>query len=375
MIPLFKVFCAEDVCEHLKPVFDSGYIGQGEKVEEFEEVLKERFQTDYVATVNNGTAALHLALHLIKTKFDLDSDTEVLTTSLTCTATNWPILANGLRIKWADIDSQTLNVDIDDVARKLTPKVGAVMVVHWGGYPVDLYRLRKVVQEAAMMYGHQIPVVEDCAHAFGARYRWAPIGSHGNYCAFSFQAIKHLTCVDGGALTVGSAEQYKRAKLLRWYGIDRECNSKDFRCEADIPEWGFKFHMNDINATVGLANLRHVDELVLEKQKENAAFYDKELEDVDGVTLMTRHEGHESSFWIYSMLVERRDDFYRAMKSAGIMVSQVHERNNKHSCVSEFRAQLPTLERVLPRLVSIPVGWWVSAEDREYIVSKIKEGW
>ena len=375
MIPLFKVFCADDVCDRLKVVFDSGYIGQGEKAEEFETALRERFQSDYVATLNSGTSALHLALHLTKTKHELKPEHEVLTTALTCTATNWPILANGLRLKWADIDPYTLNIDIDDVARKLTPNVRAVMVVHWGGYPVDIYRLRKVVSEAEMMYGHPIPVIEDCAHAFGSRYRRVPIGGHGNYCTFSFQAIKHLTCGDGGALVVPSAEQYQRAKLLRWYGIDRECNQKDFRCEANIDEWGFKFHMNDINATIGLANLPHVDELVLAKQKANAAFYNENLNDVDGVELLWNEKEFESSYWVYTMRVQRRSDFYRAMKKAGIMVSQVHERNDKHSCVKEFKTQLPTLDKVMPEIACIPVGWWVTEEERQHIVDSIKKGW
>ena len=375
MIPLFKVFCVDDVCDQLKTVFDSGYIGQGQKVEEFEASLRGRFQSDYVATTNSGTAALHLAIHLVKNRHGLGSEHEVLTTALTCTATNWPILANGLRLKWADIDPRNLNIDIDDVARKLTPNVRAVMVVHWGGYPVDLYRLKKVVGVAEEMYGHEISIIEDCAHAFGSVYKGLPIGAHRNYCAFSFQAIKHLTCGDGGAIVTPSASQHRMAVLKRWYGIDRNCNRKDFRCEADIMEWGFKFHMNDINATIGLANLKHVDEMVMKKQNDNAEFFNENLKNVDGVRPLVSDEGFESSYWIYTIRVERRHDFYRAMNDAGIMSSQVHERNDKHACVSEFRTQLPTLDEVLPEVACIPVGWWVTEEERQHIVDSIKKGW
>jgi dTDP-4-amino-4,6-dideoxygalactose transaminase len=191
---------------------------------------------------------------------------------------------------------------------------------------------------------------------------------------YSLQAIKHITAIDGGLLLSPHQELHRRGKLIRWYGIDRDSNRKDFRCEADIEEWGFKFHMNDVCATVGIENLKHADELIKTHQS-NAAYYDKHLKNVNGVTLLTRHEGHESAFWIYSMLVDDRDGFYKWMKKCGIVVSQVHERNDKHSCVKEFRSTLPTLDKTISKIVSIPVGWWVTKEEREYIVDCIKTGW
>ena len=226
-----------------------------------------------------------------------------------------------------------------------------------------------------MDFGFKPAVIEDCAHAFGSKFKNQPIGSHGNICTFSFQAIKHMTTVDGGCLVIPHQKLYNRAKLLRWYGIDRETNSKDFRCEADIPEWGFKFHMNDVNASIGLANLKEVDTEVLEKHKSNAKYYDENLKDIPGLTLLERDSRMDSTFWIYSFLVDRKSDFMDYMKECKIMVSQVHERNDIHSCVREFKTQLPTLDKIQPRLISIPVGWWVTHEDREYIVNCIKKGW
>jgi dTDP-4-amino-4,6-dideoxygalactose transaminase len=162
--------------------------------------------------------------------------------------------------------------------------------------------------------------------------------------------------------------------LIRWYGIDRDSNRKDFRCEADIEEWGFKFHMNDVCATVGIENLKHASELIKQHQ-ENAAYYDKHLSNTPGVTLLKREEGFESAFWIYSMLVEDRDGFYKHMKKCNIVASQVHERNDKHTAVREYKSSLPTLDKTISKVVSIPVGWWVTEEEREYIVDCIKKGW
>lgn len=390
-IPLFKVFMADTAAEEVAKVLNSGYIGQGPKVDEFENQLKTYFNHDYVQTVNSGTSALHLALHLLKKPakhnkvFDgvigyettwpgLQPGDEVLATAMTCTASNWPILAHGLKIKWVDIDPTTLNMDLDDLARKISPTTKAIMLVHWGGYPNDLDKIKQIQNKAYHMYGFKPAVIEDGAHSFGSYYKGKPIGTHGNLTMFSLQAIKHLTSVDGGLLLSPHKELHDRGKLIRWYGIDRDGDRKDFRCEANIEEWGYKFHMNDVNATIGIENLKHINSIV-DKHKENALFYDSNLDGVKGVTLLDRHFGHESSFWIYSMLVENRDGFYRWMDECKIAVSQVHERNDKHTAVKEFRTSLPTLDKTIGKVVSIPVGWWVTPEEREYIADCIKKGW
>jgi dTDP-4-amino-4,6-dideoxygalactose transaminase len=377
-IQLFKVHMAPTAAEEVAKVLNSGYIGQGPKVDEFENQLKDYFDHDFVQTVNSGTSALHMALHLLKKPNNkwpgIQEGDEVLATALTCTATNFPILANGLKIKWVDIDPTTLNMDLDDLSRKITPKTKAIILVHWGGYPSDLNKVKQIQEQAEELYGFKPAVIEDGAHSFGSKYKGKNIGTHGNLTMYSLQAIKHITSIDGGLLLSPHQELHRRGKLIRWYGIDRDSNRKDFRCEADIEEWGFKFHMNDVCATVGMENLKHADELI-KKHQSNAAYYDKHLKNVKGVTLLDRHEGHESAFWIYTMLVDDREGFYKWMKECNIVVSQVHERNDKHTAVKEFKSNLPTLDKTIGKIVSIPVGWWVTEEQREYIVDCIKKGW
>lgn len=378
-INLFKVFMSETAGPEVTKVLNSGYIGQGEKVEVFEQNLRDLLGRDYLVTLNSGTSGLHLALHLLKNYShpdypDVNDGDEVLATSLTCTASNFPILANNLSIKWVDIDPTTLNIDLDDLARKISPTTKVIMLVHWGGYPNDLDKIKAIQEKCFDMYGFRPVVIEDGAHSFGTKYKGEYLGNHGNMVMYSFQAIKHITSVDGGLLVLPTKNLYDRAKLMRWYGIDRNSNKKDFRCEADIEEWGFKFHMNDVCATVGIENLKHFDKIVGSHQS-NARYYDDNLKDVSGVTLLKREEGFDSAFWIYSMKVEDRDGFYKHMKEHNIVASQVHERNDKHTCVKDYRMQLPNLDKTIGSVVSIPVGWWVSLEEREYIVDVIKKGW
>ena len=376
MIPLFKVFMSDTVTDEIPKILTSGFIGQGPQDEKFEGLLKNYFNNEYVATTNAATSAEHIAIHMLKKPMgDIEVGDQILSTPLTCTATNWPILANGVDIKWVDVDPNNCNMDLDDLERKITSKTKAIMVVHWGGYPIDLDRLKNIQSNTEKLYGFKPTIIEDCAHSFGSTYKGKKIGSHGNICTFSFQAIKHLTSGDGGCIAFPKEDQLKRFKLLRWYGIDRDDNRKDFRCESNISEYGFKMHMNDINATIGIENFPHVTQKLLDVYKDNAAFYNENLKDVDGVTLLENKSDRQSSYWIYTLKVERQTDFMNKMKECGIMVSRVHERNDIHSCVSKYKSYLPSLDRLVKEMICIPVGWWVTPEDRRYIVDCIKGGW
>ncbi len=386
-IPLFKVFMSSSMDRALSETINSGFIGQGPKVEQFEDRLKEWFETKFLATVNSGTSAIHLALHLLKNEFTevveggsrntwpgMEEGDEVLATPLTCLATNMPIIANGFKIKWVDVDPETLNMNLVDLEKKITTRTKAIIVVHWGGYPVDLDELKKIQERVQKRIGFKPAIIEDCAHAFGARYKGKLIGTHGNICAFSFQAIKHITTGDGGMLILPHEQLYKRAKLLRWYGIDRDNPKTAMRCEDDVPEIGFKFHMNDINATIGIENLQYAVYIV-ERHTKNSAAYDKKLSGILGLTILKRDPWVLSSCWIYTMLVEERDAFILHLKKNGIAASPVHQRNDHHSCFERFRSNLPGLDSIANKMVCIPVHWDLADYQFNKIVSTIKNGW
>jgi dTDP-4-amino-4,6-dideoxygalactose transaminase len=361
-IPLFKVFMPESVFEPLRKVLLSGYIGEGPRVEEFEHQLGPWFGNNNVLAVNNGTAALQLALRLANVGYG----DEVISTAMTCSATNEPILAMGAKIIWADIDPWTANIAPKDVARKITPKTKAIMCVHWGGYPCELDELNAIAAE------HGIKLIEDACHAFGSTYHGKPIGSHSDFACFSFQAIKHMTTVDGGALVCKSEADCQRGRLLRWYGIDRKSKRKDLRCEADIVEYGYKFHMNDVTAAIGLEQLKYVAETI-EKHRANAARYDESFRGLETVRPLRYKDDRRSVYWLYTMRVKDRRKFMEHMKKAGITVSQVHVRNDAHTMFRDFRAELPRVDEFTSEQVSIPVGWWLTNEDLTSIIKMVVE--
>jgi len=320
-IPLFKVFMSEDVIKPLNNVLMSGFITQGGQVDKFEEKLCDFFNNRHVLTLNSATSGLTLALRLLLNEdkddkddywpgFNVESD-YVLSPALTCFATNASILANNCKIKWIDVDKNTANVSIDDIKNKLDKNTKIVYIVHWGGYPVDLDKMKELQEEHLQKYGYKFKIIEDCAHAFGATYNEKMLGSHGNICVFSLQAIKHLTTGDGGLIILPTEKLYERAKLIRWFGIDRNkrnFNKKDFRLENDIEEWGYKFHMNDINATIGLYNLPHINKL-LDKNRKNYMYLHYNLRNVKGVRLFEFKSNRETSAWLFTMGVERKNDF------------------------------------------------------------------
>jgi len=380
-LPLFKVFVSPDAPKITSETLTSGYITQGPKVEEFEKQLKDYFSNPFVLTLNSATSGLFLALHILKAPSQswpgLQPGDEILTPALTCTATNWPVLANGLRIKWVDCDPKTANISIPDLKSKLSPNTKVIQFVHWGGSPVDLDDVESVQQYAYDKFGFRPMIIEDAAHAIGAEWRGSKIGclNHEHIVVFSLQAIKHLTTGDGGLILLPNKYLYDRCKLLRWYGIDRDKRNyqgKDFRLESDVKEYGFKMHMNDLSASLGLANFPHLD-VNLQKHRENAQFYDENLAGLNGITLLDLPPAALSSYWIYTFHVSQKEEFIRFMKHRKVVVSQVHARNDTHTVCAPFRTHLPLLDRVETSLICIPTGWWVTPEDRQYVVSCVRE--
>ena len=346
-IPLFKPYVSKRCLADLKQVLYSGYLGEGPKVKEFERVLSEYFD-GYVVLVNSGTSALHLALHLAGVR-----DRDVISTPMTCLATNTPVLHNGGRVIWADVDPDTGNIDPASVSARITGETRAVMVVHYGGNLCD-------PALTGLCDGRGIQLIEDCAHLAGP-------GLGGLQC-YSFQAIKYLTTGDGGCLVTKDRGIYERAKLLRWYGIDRD-SGQTLRGMDPVHEAGYKFHMNDIAATIGLANFVAVPSLLAKVGRHAARYHAafRSLKHVRPVPVPHRHD-----YYLYILLAQERDRFATYMRDRGIETSSVHVRNDIQPIFARSRCPLPGLENFWSRQICIPVGWWLSAKQTKYIADTVR---
>ena len=352
--------------ELVTKVLESSFVSAGNMADSFESSLHDTLGFVGPVTVNSGTSALHLALAVAGVK----PGDEVILPPQTFIATGLVILMQGAVPVFADIQYETGNIDIQSVRGKITERTRAIIPVHWGGYPCDLEEINRIAEE------HGLSVIEDAAHALGATYKGKPVGSISRFTTFSFQAIKHLTTGDGGVLCCLDKDDFHAAKRRRWFDIDRE-NSKTSilgEREYDAAQLGYKYHLNDIAAAIGLGNLEELPKQ-LKLRRDIAHRYREELEGISGVTLLDYKQDRESAYWLFTILVESREDFIRAMKERGVPTSVVHLRIDRNSVFGEKPPDLHNQERFNDRQVSIPIHSDLSGEDVECVVNAIKTGW
>lgn len=362
MIPLVKTFIPkrEELMPALEKELYSGYIATGETVGRFEQGFGSLIGNDNFVALNSGSAALHVALCLA----GVGAGDEVISTPMTAEPTNTVIAQTGAKIVWADVDPDTGLISPESIREMITEKTKAIVVVHYAGMVCDM----NAINTLSMAWN--IPVIEDDAHALLARFKGRPIGSNSAFTCFSFQAIKQMTTVDGGGLAVKDSNLVSEAKRLRWFGLDKGVS----RLENDIKRIGYKYAMNNVTAAMGLAQLRHVEDVV-GSCISNGRYYDRALSKVPGVFTVPYYADTAPSYWLYTMKVDCRDDFIRAMRSRGVEASPLHHRSDTHSVFAYAKRELPGLEQWCEKFVHIPCGWWVGAEEREKIVEAIKAGW
>lgn len=370
MVPLFKVFMSEEAISNVNEVLRSGFIAQGPKSDLLEKELQKFFSHSLVATVNSGTSALQLALYCAKHYWNLNpAKTQVISTPLTCAASNMAIAQEGFAIKWADVEQDGLNVDLYSVEALLDRNTRILMLVHWGGIPVNLYTVEFIKEEYYRKYGQDLIVIEDCAHAWGARYEGNMLGTKNIGC-YSCQAIKTLTTGDGGVVLSPNTHFNKLVRKCRWFGLDRD-NKQDFRSGQDIEIPGYKFHMNDIAASLGLGNLGSVKTLV-ELAQMVAHNYNNSIKN-PAIKIIHAPTYSNPSYWLYTILVENRERFIKYMEENGVQAHFVHSRNDKLTCFKQYQAELPNLDKVANRICCIPCGWWITEKDMKHIIKVANE--
>jgi perosamine synthetase len=365
LIPVFYPHMPETAIEKVAETLRQRWLGQGPKVDEFEREFSARFKLKYVVSVNSGTSALRLSYAIA----GVTPGDEVITTPYTAVATNTAILEQFATPVFADIEYESANIDPEDIEKRITEKTKAVVCVHWGGYPCDIDEIQKVAS------AHNLPVIEDAAHALGAQYKSRPIGSISDFTIFSFQAIKHITTGDGGLVSVIDKDNYEAAMRRRWYGIDRvrrQPSTLGHDPTYDIKEVGYKFHMNDIAATIALEQLNYFESL-FERRAEIAKIYREELEGVPSLTLLENKADRIHANWLFAVHVKDRIKFAESMRAKGIEVYVQNYRNDKYTVFGGLRKDLPNLEKLNRDLICIPLHHRLSDEDVSYIVESIRE--
>lgn len=360
MLRLLKPHYPKGIGSKIENLFKIGEITEGRFSEKFEKKIANYIGNKNSVLVNSGTSALTLAYRLL----DLKKNDEVITTPFTCMATNEPLYNDKIKFKFCDIDSSTGNACIKSILKLITKKTKAIIVTHWAGNPFDVDELKK------NLFPRKIKIIEDAAHALGAKLNGKKIGNHGDFICFSFQAIKHITTGDGGLLVCKKRSDAKKAKLLRWFGLDRKFKKNKWL--QDIKYSGYKFHLNNIGGVIGLEQTKYLN-IIIKKHVKNGKYYDKNIINPK-LRLLLRNSKIESSYWLYSLLVDDKNKFKKYLKKNKIECDEISFRNDRYSIFKKYKNyQSPGLDDFDKHMVNIPVGWWISYKDTQRIVKIINE--
>ncbi|MCK4614323.1 MAG: DegT/DnrJ/EryC1/StrS family aminotransferase [Thermoplasmata archaeon] len=378
MIPLFRPSLGEEELNSIKKTFESGWVGLGPRTKEFEDAFARYIGTKHAVGVASATDGLHIILK----SFGVEGS-EVLTPSLTFISTNHAILYNNAKPVFVDVEEDTLCVDVGDLNEKVTSKTKAIIPVHYGGHPVDMNAINEIAED------HNLVVIEDAAHAVGAEYNGKKTGTLGDAGSFSFQAIKNMTTGEGGMLTFDDDALDKRLRALRWVGINKDTVSRAmsqgketrYSWEYDVVELGYKCHMSDIQAAIGLIQLKKLDNHLNAGRTRVAEAYNKAFRDVEWISIPVEKPGVKRVYWNYALKVEngKRDEFGEYLREHGISYGVHYLPNHLHPFYQELinngtikEPHVPVTMEVWKKILCLPIYADLKAEEVNYIIETVK---
>ena len=377
LIPVFRPNYNKEEIVAVNAVIRSGWIGLGPKTEEFEKRFAAYANAPYAIAVNSATAALHLSLLAA----NIGKGDEVIVPSLTFVSTAHVVKYIGAIPVFADITSDTLCISPDDVEKKITKRTRAIIPVHYGGHPCDMDRLREIAKT------HNLIIIEDASHACGSSYHGKKIGSISPFTCFSFHAVKNLATGDGGMITVKDKPTAQRLSRLRWLGINK--NTWD-RLEVvsgnenkaygvygwyyEVDELGYKCHMNDINAAIGLVQLRKLDKSN-EKRRALAKRYTQMLQKLPEIKCPIVKPKIISAQHNYVIQCKDRDRLHLFLRerniSSGVHYMPLHLQPYYKKLFPNVH--LPIVEAVWKSLLTLPLYPNLTIKEQDYIINCIKE--
>jgi dTDP-4-amino-4,6-dideoxygalactose transaminase len=318
-LPFHRPWIDEDEIAEVVDTLRSGWLTMGPKTLEFEKRFAEYVGAKHAVAVNSATAGLHLSLDAI----GLEPGDEVITSVYTFTASAAVALHHKARPVLVDVDPATLNMNPEDVRRRIGPRTRAIIPVHFAGVPCDMDPLLELAAR------HGLEIVEDAAHALPTRYRRRMVGAIGDLTVFSFYAVKNLTTGEGGMITTDSSEYADRLRTRRLHGISRDAWKRytaegSWYYEVDYP--GYKCNMTDINAALGLQQLRKLDRFQSIRNY-YASLYQLGLSDLPELILPETPSYAEHAWHLYvirlklDQLTIGRDAFFEQLRQANIGAS------------------------------------------------------
>ena len=353
-VSLFYPHIPKNYLKVLKKVFSGRWVGQGPLVDKLEKIFSTKFANNMSSVaVGSGTDALHLAYILSEIK----KDDEIICPIFTCTATNIPLLYIGAKIKFADVNPDTLNISIESVKNLITKKTKAIVFVNYAGLPCELNELNKIAKK------NKLILIQDAAQSLGATYKKKSITSYADYTIFSFQAIKHVTSGDGGMLVLKNKNLAKKALRIRWFGIDRP-KKQGGTWENDIKEVGYKYQMTDIGASILLESIKEFKKITAHRKKIFNTYL-KNLSKNKKIKIVNSKGNFVHAHWIFTIILDRKDFLQKKLRLKSIETNQVHFRNDKYSIFNKFvkNRKFKNMDKVENKYLTLPIHTKMNVAD------------
>lgn len=362
-IPIFYPHIPKKGLNALSKVLSGRWLGQGPLVDKFEKVFSKKFcDNQPVVAVGSGTDALHLAYILAGIK----KNDEIICPVFTCTATNIPLLYIGAKIKFADIDLNNFNISIEHIEKLITKKTKAIVFVNYGGILCNLDKLQAIAKK------NKLILIQDAAQSLGAQYNKKSIINYADYTIFSFQAIKHITSGDGGALCVKNFKNYKKALRIRWFGIDRP-KKQGGTWENDITEIGFKYQLTDIGACLLLESIKEFGLIKKHRNLIYKTYLDNIVQSKSLQCIISNNKKSDEVMWLFTIVSPYKDIIQKELRKKNIETNQVHFRNDKYSIFKKFvkNTEFKNMNMLQNNYLVLPMHTKMSINDAKRVSKEI----
>ncbi|MFD0710697.1 DegT/DnrJ/EryC1/StrS family aminotransferase [Paenibacillus sp. GCM10027626] len=370
LIPVLQPSIGQEEIDAVTEVLRSGWLGLGPKTEQFEREFANFAGTRFAVGLNSATAALHLALEIL----GIGPGDEVIVPSMTFVSSVHAVSYVGATPVFADIEPDTMNISVADIERKITDKTKAIIAVHMAGHPCDMDAIHELAQAKG------IKVVEDAAHACGAEYKGRRIGSVSEVTCFSFHAVKNLTTGEGGAITCNAEWMNRKLREKRWVGISRDTwmrttHEKVYAWQYFVDQIGYKYHMNDVQAAMGIVQLKKLDQLN-GRRREIAKRYKAELKDLKWLELPPELPYAHSAWHLFQIKfreASHRDRMITHLQEHNIASGVHYYPCHLHPCYIHLKAIVPVSSEIWKRILTLPIHPNVTDADLDRIISRIRE--
>ena len=370
-LPYSHQYIDADDISSVVEVLRSDWITQGPKVEEFEKVVADYCGARYGVAMSSGTAALHAACSVA----GISKGDEAITTPITFAATANAVVYCGGKPVFADIREDTLNIDVEEIKKKLSPRSKVILPVDFAGHPADLDEIKAIAREG------NLTVIEDACHALGAEYKGRKIGNLSNMTILSFHPVKHITTGEGGMVVTDSEEFYEKLRVFRHHGIVKD-NPDIGPWHYEIQEPGYNFRITDFQCALGISQLKKLERFVA-RRREIAARYNEAFAEMEEIIIQPESADVKAAYHIYviqirtELLKVGRREIFEALRAENIGVNVHYVPVHLHPFYQrEFgykKDDYPKAERYYERAITLPIFPKMSDKDVEDVIGAVQK--